>query len=119
MRSCRNRSSFGLRLVTLLSAALAGLTALTVLADSVPFWGAKASVPADTPVTDLKTGEFLWMADAMTAGPIDRNMDYLQRILRAERWRLLRRNPPLFTSPGAELGQVRGLMVNRLKTIWA
>jgi hypothetical protein len=50
---------------------------------------------------------------------IDRNMDYLQRILRAERWRLLRRNPPLFTSPGAELGQVRGLMVNRLKTMWA
>src|SRR6202142_3371309 len=43
---------------------------------------------------------------------IDRNLDYLQRILRAERWRLLRRNPPLFTSPGAELGQVRGLMVN-------
>jgi len=50
---------------------------------------------------------------------IDRNMDYLQRILRAERWRLLRRNPPLFTSPGAEIGQVRGLMVNRLKTMWA
>jgi hypothetical protein len=50
---------------------------------------------------------------------IDRNMDYLQRILRAERWRLLRRNPPLFTSPGAELGQVRGLMVDRLKTMWA
>src|SRR5271155_1922570 len=50
---------------------------------------------------------------------IDRNMDYLHRILRAERWRLLRRNPPLFTSPGAELGQVRGLMVDRLKTMWA
>ena len=46
---------------------------------------------------------------------IDRNMEYLQRILRAERWRLLRRNPPLFTSPGAELGQVRGLMVDRLE----
>src|SRR5277367_553515 len=50
---------------------------------------------------------------------IDRNVDYLQRVLRAERWRLLRRNPPLFTSPGAELGQVRGLMVDRLKTMWA
>jgi hypothetical protein len=50
---------------------------------------------------------------------IDRNMDYLQRVLRAERWRLLRRNPPLFTSTGAELGQVRGLMVDRLKTMWA
>ena len=25
---------------------------------------------------------------------IDRNLEYLQRILRAERWRMLRRNPP-------------------------
>jgi hypothetical protein len=50
---------------------------------------------------------------------IERNMDYLQRILRAERWRMLRRNPPLFTSAGDQLGQVRGLMVNRLRTLWA
>jgi hypothetical protein len=50
---------------------------------------------------------------------IDRNIDYLQRILRAERWRLLRRNPPLFTSEDNQLGQVRGLMVNRLKALWA
>ena len=48
---------------------------------------------------------------------IDRNIDYLQRILRAERWRMLRRNPPLFTSEENQLGQVRGLMVNRLKTL--
>jgi hypothetical protein len=50
---------------------------------------------------------------------IDRNIDYLQRILRAERWRLLRRNPPLFTSEENQLGEVRGLMVNRLKALWA
>jgi hypothetical protein len=50
---------------------------------------------------------------------IDRNLVYLHRILRAERWRLLRRNPPLFTSEDNQLGQVRGLMVNRLKAIWA
>jgi hypothetical protein len=50
---------------------------------------------------------------------IDRNVDYLQRVLRAERWRLLRRNPPLFTSEDNQLGRVRGLMVNRLKTLWA
>ena len=50
---------------------------------------------------------------------IERNVDYLQRILRAERWRLLRRNPPLFTSEDNQLGQVRGLMVNRLKALWA
>jgi len=50
---------------------------------------------------------------------IDRNVAYLQRILRAERWRLLRRNPPLFTSEDNQLGQVRGLMVNHLRALWA
>ena len=50
---------------------------------------------------------------------IDRNLVYLHRILRAERWRMLRRNPPLFTSEDDQLGEVRGLMVNRLKAIWA
>jgi hypothetical protein len=50
---------------------------------------------------------------------IDRNVEYLQRILRAERWRMLRRNPPLFTSEHDQLGVVRGLMVNRLKALWA
>jgi hypothetical protein len=50
---------------------------------------------------------------------IDRNLDYLQRILRAERWRLLRRNPPLFTSEEDQLGVVRGLMVTRLTKLWA
>jgi hypothetical protein len=49
---------------------------------------------------------------------IDRNVDYLQRILRAERWRLLRRNPPLFTSEDSQLGHVRGLMVTHLKALW-
>lgn len=50
---------------------------------------------------------------------IDRNIVYLQRVLRAERWPLLRRNPPLFTWQENQLGQVRGLMVNHLKAIWA
>src|SRR6202050_1930002 len=40
------------------------------LADSVPFWGAKTSVPAGTPIGDLKKGQFLWMADAVTTGPV-------------------------------------------------
>jgi L,D-transpeptidase catalytic domain len=40
------------------------------LADSVPFWGAKASVPIDTPISQLKKGEFLWMAEAVTTGPV-------------------------------------------------
>ena len=40
------------------------------LADSVPFWGAKASVPIDTPINELKKGEFLWMGEALTTGPV-------------------------------------------------
>jgi hypothetical protein len=40
------------------------------LADSVPFWGAKASVPIDTPINQLRKGEFLWMGEAVTTGPV-------------------------------------------------
>jgi hypothetical protein len=39
-------------------------------ADSVPFWGAKASVPIGTPINQLKKGEFLWMGEAVTTGPV-------------------------------------------------
>jgi L,D-transpeptidase catalytic domain len=41
-----------------------------VLADSVPFWGAKASVPVGRPINQLKPGEFLWMGEAVSTGPI-------------------------------------------------
>jgi hypothetical protein len=41
-----------------------------VLADSVPFWGAHTSVPIDTPINDLKKGQFLWMGGAVTMGPL-------------------------------------------------
>jgi hypothetical protein len=53
-----------------------GLSVLSIglkspaLADSVPFWGAKASVPIDTPFNQLKKGEFLWMGEALTNGPV-------------------------------------------------
>jgi len=50
---------------------------------------------------------------------IDRNLGYLGRVLRTERWPMLRRNPPLFTSDDTQIGQVRGLMLNRLKELWA
>src|SRR5271155_4074402 len=40
------------------------------LADSVPFWGSKSSVPIDTPINQLKKGEFLWMGEAVTTGPV-------------------------------------------------
>lgn len=50
---------------------------------------------------------------------IDRNLGYLHRVLRTERWPMLRRNPPVFTAGENHLGQVRGMMVNRLKALWA
>jgi L,D-transpeptidase catalytic domain len=40
------------------------------LADSVPFWGAKDSVPIDKPIKQLKKGEFLWMGEAVSTGPV-------------------------------------------------
>jgi hypothetical protein len=39
-------------------------------ADSVPFWGARTSVAIDTPINRLKKGEFLWIGDAVTSGPL-------------------------------------------------
>src|SRR5271155_3314292 len=39
-------------------------------AGSGPFWGAKASVPIDTPINQLKKGQFLWMGEAVTTGPV-------------------------------------------------
>src|ERR1700727_1313764 len=39
---------------------------------------------------------------------IDRNLKYLHRVLRTERWPMLRRSPPLFTSEETPIGQVRG-----------
>jgi hypothetical protein len=50
---------------------------------------------------------------------IERNLGYLHRVLRTERWPMLRRNPPLFTAEDTKIGQVRGLMLDRLKTLWA
>lgn len=51
-------------------AAACLLQAPPAQADSVPFWGAKASVPIDTPIEKLKKGEFLWMGDAFNSGPV-------------------------------------------------
>ncbi len=54
-----------------LFAALVGVFALNLSrAGSVPFWGSHESVPAGTPIESLHKGEFLWMADAVTSGPI-------------------------------------------------
>lgn len=50
---------------------------------------------------------------------IDRNLHFLDRVLRTERWPMLRRNPPLFTSAEDHIKKVRGLMLNRLKVLWS
>jgi len=50
---------------------------------------------------------------------IERNLGYLHRVLRTERWPMLRRNPPLFTAEDTQINHVRGLMLNRLKALWA
>jgi hypothetical protein len=50
---------------------------------------------------------------------IDRNLQYLEQILRSENWRLLRRNPPLHAvDPDATLTRVRGLMLGYFKKAW-
>ena len=55
------RAGLGISALLLSAAAPAG---------SVPFWGAKASVPADTPINELKKGQFLWMGGAVASGPV-------------------------------------------------
>jgi hypothetical protein len=49
---------------------------------------------------------------------IDRNMKYLEQILRSESWRMLRRNPPLHAADPNTLGRVRSLMLGYFKKAW-
>jgi L,D-transpeptidase-like protein len=42
----------------------------SALAESVPFWGAKESVPVDTPIEKLTKGQFIWMGNVVTSGPV-------------------------------------------------
>ncbi|MGH8326146.1 MAG: hypothetical protein ACRET2_05230 [Steroidobacteraceae bacterium] len=49
---------------------------------------------------------------------IDRNLEYLRLILRSENWRLLRRNPPVFSALTDPMATVRGLMVRYLHRAW-
>jgi L,D-transpeptidase catalytic domain len=66
--SARERA---VRLLCLVMGTIGGVAQqVPALADSVPFWGAKASVPIDTPINQLKKGEFLWMGEAVTTGPV-------------------------------------------------
>jgi hypothetical protein len=49
---------------------------------------------------------------------IDRNMQYLDQILRSESWRMLRRNPPLHAAEPNTLRHVRTLMLGYFKKAW-
>jgi hypothetical protein len=49
---------------------------------------------------------------------IDRNMQYLDQVLRSESWRMLRRNPPLHAADPQTLGRVRSLMLGYFKKAW-
>ncbi len=49
---------------------------------------------------------------------IERNLEYLRQILRSENWRLLRRNPPVFSALADPMATVRGLMVRYLHRAW-
>ena len=66
-------------------AALAAWLACAPVEARMPFWGAKESRPADTPVSELKQGEFIWFGDAIRSGPllmvvsIDTQLAYVYR----------------------------------------
>ncbi len=49
---------------------------------------------------------------------IERNMAYLEQILRSESWRMLRRNPPLYAADPNAQASVRGLMLGYFKRAW-
>jgi hypothetical protein len=50
---------------------------------------------------------------------IDRNLGYLNQVLRSENWQLLRRNPPIFSALADPMATVRGLMVGYIRKAWS
>jgi hypothetical protein len=49
---------------------------------------------------------------------IERNLQFLEQVLRSESWRLLRRNPPLYAANPNTLAEVRGQMLGYFKRAW-
>jgi hypothetical protein len=49
---------------------------------------------------------------------IDRNMQFLDQVLRSESWRMLRRNPPLYAADPDTLTLVRSQMLSYIKKAW-
>ena len=52
------------------ASALSASLPFLASASSVPFWGDHASAPIDTPIEQLRPGEFIWMGGAVTSGPM-------------------------------------------------
>ena len=50
---------------------------------------------------------------------IERNVEYLQQILRSESWQLLRRRPPIFAATEDPMSTMRGLMLGHIKRVWS
>jgi hypothetical protein len=69
MHRYQDRAHRAGRTALLIALFCAGFAAFA-LADSVPFWGAKESLPADTPLDQLKKGQFVWMANVVDSGPM-------------------------------------------------
>jgi hypothetical protein len=49
---------------------------------------------------------------------IERNLQFLEQVLRSESWRMLRRNPPLYAASPNTLAEVRGQMLGYFKRAW-
>lgn len=49
---------------------------------------------------------------------IQKHQAYIQKVVDAGEWSLLRRKPPLFTHPANTMPTVRRLMVDHLRTVW-
>jgi len=49
---------------------------------------------------------------------IERNLKFLEQVLRSESWRMLRRNPPLYASGPDTIAEVRGQMLGYFKRAW-
>lgn len=49
---------------------IAALLAAATISYAVPFWGARQSSPADTPLGALKDGEFIWEGNLENDGPV-------------------------------------------------
>jgi hypothetical protein len=49
---------------------------------------------------------------------IERNLAFLREVLRSESWKMLRRNPPVFTAVSDPVANMRGLMAGYIRKVW-